>query len=110
MFGLGLSLLGIAAAGIAFRLFAAPPEEPISGRFAAYPWVEAIFMSGLFGLVGLAALLFPFVIRQASDRAASSGLSRLLGVIMALAGAAFLLFGALNYYTHIGLILNTMPK
>ncbi len=29
---------------------------------------------------------------------------------MALAGLALLLFGALNYFTHIGLIVNTMPK
>lgn len=107
--GLGLSLVAIACAGIAFRLFAAPPEEPISGRFAAYPWVEAVFMSGLFGLVGVAALLAPLTLRQLSSGrpAAPSGLSRLLGVVTALAGLAFLLFGALNYYTHIGLIIRT---
>ncbi len=108
--GLGLSLIAIAAAGIAFRLFAAPPEEPISGRFAAYPWVEAIFMSGLFGLVGVGALLLPLALRQAARDPATrtSGLARLLGVVMGLAGLAFLLFGALNYFTHIGLIIHTM--
>lgn len=110
--GLGLSLIAIACAGIVFRLFAAPPEEPISGQFAAYPWVEAIFMSGLFGLVGVAALLFPLVLRQAdaAQMAAPSGLGKLLGGVMVVAGTAFLLFGALNYFTHIGLIIHTMPK
>lgn len=110
--GLGLSLVAIACAGIVFRLFAAPPEEPISGQFAAYPWVEAIFMSGLFGLVGVAALLFPFVLRQvdSAQTTAPSGLSNLLGGVMMVAGTAFLLFGALNYFTHIGLIIHTMPK
>lgn len=108
--GLGLSLIAIACAGIAFQLFAAPPEEPVSGRFAAYPWVEAIFMSGLFALVGVAALVFPVVLRQleANPQAGSSGLARLLGLVMVLSGLAFLLFGALNYYTHIGLIIHTM--
>lgn len=30
------------------------------------------------------------------------------GVVWGLAGLAFLLFGGLNYFTHIGLIVNTM--
>lgn len=70
----GLGLIGIAAAGITSRLFAAPPQEPISGRFAAYPWVEAIFMSGLFALVRVAALLFPLAVRQTQGRARSTRL------------------------------------
>ncbi len=41
VFGLGLAMFGIAAAGMVFQLFAAPPEEPISGAFAECPWVEA---------------------------------------------------------------------
>ncbi len=110
--GLGLSLIAIACAGIVFQLFAAPPEEPISGRFAAYPWVEATLMSGLFGLVGVAALSFPLVVRRMDtvQVSAPSGLTKLLGGVMVLAGTAFLLFGALNYFTHIGLIIHTMPK
>ena len=32
LYGLGLALIAIACAGVAFQLFAAPPEEPISGR------------------------------------------------------------------------------
>ncbi|EPR76521.1 hypothetical protein ADILRU_1141 [Leifsonia rubra CMS 76R] len=56
IFGLGLSLGAIAIAGLVFQLFAAPPEEPISGAFAQWPWVEAIFMSGLFGFVGIGAV------------------------------------------------------
>ncbi|WP_026332486.1 DUF981 family protein [Deinococcus apachensis] len=77
--GLGLGLIGIAAAGTTNRLFAAPPQEPISGRFAAYPWVEAIFMSGLFTLVGVAALLFPLAVRQTQGRTRSTRLPTVLG-------------------------------
>ncbi len=108
--GLGLSLIAIACAGIGFRLFAAPPEEPISGAFAAYPWIEATFMSGLFALVGVGALLMPVVVRQSTERLRPSRLSTALGVVMFLSGLALLLFGALNYFTHIGLIIHTMPK
>ena len=96
--GLGLSLLAIACAGIVFQLFAAPPAEPISGAFAAYPWVAAIFIPGWFALVGLAVLLLPFALRQTAG--VTSGLSVLVWWLL-LSGLAFLLFGVLNYYTHI---------
>ena len=101
VFGMGLACLGIAAAGIDNKLFAAPPQEPISGTFADYPWVEAIFMSGLFALVGIGAVLAPFGFR-------GKGLRAVVGVVWSISGALFLLFGALNYFTHIGLIINTM--
>jgi len=105
--GLGLSLLAIAAAGIIFQLFAAPPEEPITGAFAQWPWLEATFMSGLFALAGVGCLAAVFAIRTVGE----PGLSRaewITGVTWILAGLAFLLFGALNFFTHIGLIINTM--
>jgi uncharacterized membrane protein len=104
--GLGLALLAIAAAGITFQLFAAPPEEPISGAFAAYPWVEATFMSGLFALVGVGTLLLPFALRFTPGRI--SAIQWIVGVTLALGGLAFFLFGALNFFTHIGLIIHTM--
>ena len=47
---MGLALISIAIAGVYFQLFAAPPEEPISGRFADYPMLEASFISGLYAL------------------------------------------------------------
>ncbi|UOR01193.1 DUF981 domain-containing protein [Leucobacter allii] len=108
VFGLGLALFGIAAAGIVFQLFAAPAEEPVSGAFAQWPWLEASFMSGLFALVGLGAVLFPFALRSFSSTRPLSGAAKTMGVVWAIAGVAFLLFGALNFYTHIGLIVNTM--
>lgn len=103
VFGSGLAAFGIAAAGIRYTLFAAPPQEPISGTFAAHPGVEATFMSLLYVLVGVGAVLFPFALRR---RAA--GVQVVVGAAWGLAGIAFFLFGALNYFTHIGLIVNTM--
>lgn len=108
VFGMGLALFGIAAAGVIFQLFAAPAEEPISGIFADYPMVEAIFMSGLFALVGLGAVLFPLALKTLSSHEQLSKIARTVGNLWIVSGIIFLLFGALNFYTHIGLILNTM--
>ena len=109
VFGMGLSLFAIAAAGMYNRLFAAPPEEPISGMFSDFPWLEATFISGLFALVGLGAVLFPFGLRGISSAKAFNGMQKIAAAAWTLAGVAFLLFGALNFFTHIGLIVNTMP-
>ncbi|MGC5343743.1 DUF981 family protein [Streptomyces sp. DT24] len=103
VFGLGLACFGIAAAGWKYTLFAAPPEEPISGEFADMPMLEASFMSGLYVLVGIGALLFPFALLRPRG-----WIAPVIGVVWTLAGLAFLFFGGLNYFTHIGLIVNTM--
>ncbi|MEV6124158.1 MULTISPECIES: DUF981 domain-containing protein [unclassified Streptomyces] len=103
IFGLGLACLGIAAAGWKYTLFAAPPEEPISGEFADHPMLEASFMSGLYVLVGVGALVFPALLHRRGKAA-----TWIVGVCWTLSGIAFLGFGALNYFTHIGLIVNTM--
>ncbi|MFE7469434.1 DUF981 family protein [Streptomyces sp. NPDC057499] len=103
VFGMGLACFGIAAAGWKYTLFAAPPEEPISGEFAKWPMLEASFMSGLYVLVGIGALLLPFALRRPRGWTAP-----VIGVVWGIAGIAFLIFGGLNYFTHIGLIVNTM--
>lgn len=104
--GMGLALIAIAAAGFAFELFVAPPEEPITGFFSQWPWLEITFISGLFGVIGLGAVLFPFALREVV-RGGVGTVSRIVGVIWGLAGLALLLFGAMNFFTHIGLIINT---
>ena len=45
-----------------------------------------------------------------STLASLTTLQKATGGLLYLTGWVFLLFGALNYYTHIGLILNTMPN
>ncbi|MFI6483494.1 DUF981 family protein [Nonomuraea sp. NPDC050663] len=99
---MGLACFGIAAAGWTYTLFAAPPQEPISGLLADYPLVEATFISGLYVLVGVGAVLLPFALVR------PGGLAKVIGWCWGLSGLAFTLFGALNYFTHIGLIVNTM--
>lgn len=103
VFASGLASFGIAAAGIKYTLFAAPPEEPISGMFADYPMIEASFISALYILVGIGAVLFPFALRTRGRVVLMS-----TGIAWGIAGIVFLIFGALNYFTHIGLIVHTM--
>jgi len=106
--GLGLSLIAIMFAGLIFQLFAAPPEEPITGAFADYPWLEATAMSGLFGITGVGAILFPFALNTFGTGKKITAIQWVVGIILGAAGIALLLFGALNFFTHVGLIVNTM--
>ncbi|MNJ51071.1 hypothetical protein D3C77_463650 [compost metagenome] len=100
---MGLALISIAIAGVYYQLFAAPPEEPISGRFADYPMLEASFISGLYALTGIGAILLPFSLHTRNPM-----VTRIMGICWRITGVLFVLFGALNYFTHIGLIINTM--
>lgn len=100
---MGLALISIAIAGVYFQLFAAPPEEPISGQFADYPMLEASFISGLYALTGIGAILLPFSLANRE-----SFVVKIMSTVWTITGVSFTLFGALNYFTHIGLIVNTM--
>lgn len=101
---MGLALISIAIAGVKYQLFAAPPQEPISGAFADYPLVEAIFISGLFAITGIGAILLPFAL----NKGVNSSYATIIKNLWRIAGIIFVLFGAMNYFTHIGLIVNTM--
>jgi len=99
---LGLACFAIAAAGWKYTLWAAPPQEPISGNFANHPLVEATFISGLYLCVGVGAVLLPVLLLTKKRPIAVA-----IGLFWTLAGLGFTVFGALNYYTHIGLIIHT---
>jgi uncharacterized membrane protein len=98
---LGLAMGVLAITFVRFQLGAAPPEEPISGRVGHLPLLEALFLGGLWGIVAIGALLF--AVAQLTDRAAL-----LLWAVRSwfVGGAVFLLFGAMNFYTHIGMYYN----
>jgi uncharacterized membrane protein len=99
---MGLGLFGIAAAGWRFTLFAAPPQEPISGHFANHPLVEATFISMLYVLVGIGAVLLPVALARLHRLVVA-----VIGTCWTVSGIAFAIFGALNYFTHIGLVIHT---
>ena len=109
MFGFGLMLVFIGIAGVTYKLFAAPSEEPISGLFSNYPWFEAIFLSTLFSLVGIVCFLMPFLFKtfEAEGKVPTS-FQKNIYCLLYLTGVILLLFGAMNYFTHIGLIIHTM--
>jgi uncharacterized membrane protein len=97
--GLGMAVLAIAF--VRFQLGAAPPEEPISGRFGHLPILEALFLGGLWGVVAVGALLFAIALW--TDR---PQLLRWAVWAWVIGGVVFLLFGAMNFYTHIGMYDN----
>ena len=99
---LGLACFSIAAAGWNYTLWAAPRQEPISGNFANHPLIEATFISMLYVCVGMGSLLLPILLLT---KKRVIGVA--IGVFWTLAGLGFTIFGALNYYTHIGLIIHT---
>lgn len=55
---------------VGYQLGAAPPQEPISGRFAGWPILEALFLGGLWG-IALGAILF--AIALLTDRSCCAG-------------------------------------
>lgn len=97
VFASGLMLIALAFAGVRFKLFAAPPSEPISGVANNHPYVEAIFISTLYALMGVGAVLFPFFLRTMSRT-----LAKVIGVVWSIPGVIWLFFAAMNYYTHVG--------
>ncbi len=99
---MGLVCFAVAAAGWKYTLWAAPPQEPISGNFANHPLIEATFISLLYVGVGVGAVLLPLLLMTRKRVIAS-----LIGWAWTLAGIGFTLFGALNYFTHTGLIIHT---
>lgn len=102
---MGLGMFGIAAAGVHYELFAAPPSEPISGEFADYPLIEASFISALYALTGIGCVLLPIALTRGRELLRDP-LWRVIGVCWIIAGVVWIGFGALNYFTHIGLIVN----
>jgi uncharacterized membrane protein len=99
----GLPMIGLAIAGVDYALFAAPPMEPISGELADHPLVESMFISALYLLVGVGQLLLPLGVHKFDLR-----ILRVVGIVWFIAGVIWIAFSSMNYYTHVGLIQNTI--
>ena len=106
VFVLGLVLLSCTLAVFRFGFVgAAPAEEPISGLLRNHGWVENSFIGVLYALSAAGTLMAPFALRDLGGPTA-----RVAGWCMVLSGTAVLLFSVMNYYTHIGLLVNTLQK
>lgn len=103
VFALGLMNLAISAFPIVYPVYAAPPQEPITGAFSNLPRLESTAFAALYFLIALGCLLFPLAVARRGKVAAI-----IVGVLWGSTGVALLLFTALNYYTHGGLVFNTV--
>lgn len=101
IFAAGAMMFTLAVSWIRYTLGAAPEVEPISGLAHEYPVLESLFLFGLWGLVALGALIFPLAIHKQNATAFKT-------VFMSwmIAGIVLLGFGAMNFYTHIGMYTN----
>lgn len=106
IFGLGLVLAFSAAAIMRFNIVGSAPEvEPITGLLHDYPIIENTFFGALYGISALGALLVPFALRRPESK-----LRSIIGVCWIIAGVTFLVFSAMNYYTHTGMLTNILNE
>jgi hypothetical protein len=101
IFATGLMMASLVVAIVYYQLGHAPPQEPISGYFSD-SWVEPIFLALLWGLILLGALLLPAAIANWNRQVIN-----VVRLCWGVAGALLVFFSAMNYFTHIGLLMNT---
>ena len=101
IFAAGLMMASLVVAIVYYQLGHAPPQEPISGYFAD-SWVEPAFLALLWGLISIGALFAPITLIKWNRN-----LVNLIGICWSVAGALLVLFSVMNYFTHIGLLMNT---
>ena len=108
--GLGLGIIAIAYAAIQYRFFIAPRQEPIGGDFALkYPNIENVGIASMFFCVGVAALLTVLFLSDFSkDSATVKWYHKANYILLQITGWLFIFCGVVVFYTHIGLINNTM--
>ncbi len=101
-FALGMILLACSIAVLRFGFVGGAPElEPITGRIGNMPWLENSFFGLLYLLPAIALLIGPWALRSFNPK-----LLRVMGICMSVAGVLFLGFSVMNYYTHIGMLVN----
>lgn len=103
VFALGLVCVAIGFFPIAYPVYAAPPQEPISGHFSGYPRLESTAFALLYWAIALGCLLFPFAVRTLQR-----WMLWVIAIVWGLPGIGLVLFVSLNYFTHGGLTYNTM--
>ena len=101
IFATGLMMASLTVTILYYQLGHAPPQEPISGYFAD-SWVEPIFLALLWGLIAVGALLIPTGIAKWNRKVVA-----IVRFPWNVAGVLLVLFSVMNYFTHIGLLMNT---
>lgn len=103
VFALGLALAWIGVFPLVFPTFGAPPEEPISGLLSGYPRIESTAFALLYFALALGCLLFPWAISSLNRT-----VLRVIALVWGVPGIVLILFVAMNFFTHGGLIYHTM--
>jgi hypothetical protein len=101
VFATGLMMASLLIAIIYYQLGRAPPQEPISGYFGD-TWVETGFLALLWSLISIGALLAPTAMAKWNCKGMN-----IVRLCWTVAGGLLVLFSAMNYFTHIGLLMNT---
>ena len=101
VFATGLMMASLVVAIIYYQLGHAPPQEPISGYFGD-TWVEPGFLALLWSLISIGALLVPTAVANWNSKCMN-----IVRLCWTVAGGLLVLFSAMNYFTHIGLLMNT---
>jgi hypothetical protein len=101
IFATGLMMASLVVAIIYYQLGHAPSQEPISGYFGDTS-VEPTLLAFLWSLISIAALLAPAAMAKWNRNCIS-----IVRFCWTVAGGILVLFSAMNYFTHIGLLMNT---
>ncbi len=105
-FVMGFVLIAIAIVGPVYEPWEAPPQEPLTGYFNGQQWLENWFLAIMYAGTGVGAILLPFALLR-NTFSEARGVLRVIGVCWLVTGAIWAGFGTLNYFTHIGLTINT---
>ena len=79
--------------------------EPITGKFSGQQWLENGFLAIMYWVTGSGATCCRS--RFFAKLCEARGVLRVIGVCWLVTGAIWAAFGTLNYFTHIGLTINT---
>ena len=101
IFATGLMMAALVVATIYYQLGHAPPQEPISGYFGDTS-VEPTFLALLWSLISIGALFAPTAIARWNRKGI-----KMVRFCWTVAGGLLVIFSAMNYFTHIGLLMNT---
>jgi hypothetical protein len=94
IFATGLMMASLTVAISYYQLGKAPPQEAISGLFSQ-SWIETAFLSVVWGLTSVGALLLPAAVKTWNTK------------LLIVAALCWRVAGAMNYFTHVGLLMNT---
>lgn len=105
--GMGLATIMIGLAGIKYKIFIAPPEEPIVGPLEEMiPFISSYTIGLLWTAVGIAAIGFGFYSESVIKQKQKS--FKWLFYLLLFIGISFFSLGVVTYFSHVGMEINTM--